>query len=356
MNRKLIAAAVVAGLAAPLAAQADVTVYGRAQAEMANSKLEYGGTSQTVRGLKDNNMGRIGVKAAEDLGDGMTGFAKFEFKANTVTNNAGGNNTTTALTGRDAYVGIKGGYGIISFGRQAGPYKDTNLDPYIATTLEARNFGGESSGNYGHASFINDSVKYINTFGNLRFEALMTAGNTNNTVGVNGASDSGNYQVAFDYKGGPWRVIAAYSRDKDASGPNTPTDKRTKLAAQYQVGSSTFTAQYEKVKNYTIKPSGVGADAFQSGFNTTGYKNLGDTDFYLLSYGLKMANHNGLYVRYAQEKYKGQMGAPKNKVYMVALDHRFSKTFRIFTGYQQAKMSDYNLKVSTFSVGMRKDF
>lgn len=347
MNKKLITAAVVAGLASPLAAQADVTVYGRAQAEMANTKLETGSTSETVRGLKDNALGRVGIKASEDIGDGMTGFAKYEFKADTITNNAD-SKSNAALTGRDSYVGIKGDFGAVSFGRHAGPYKDTNLDPYIATTLEARNFGGESSGNFGHASFISDSIKYVNVFGKLKFEALMSAGNSTN-------GDNGDYQVAFDYKGGPLRLIAAYSKNKDASGTNTPADKRTKLAAQYKMAGNTFTAQIEKVKNYTLKAAGVAAPVFDS-LVGSGTQDVGDTDFYMLSYGRKLANNNSLYVRYAQEKYKGLMGSPKNKVYMLGLNHMFSKTFRIFGGYQQAKVSDYNLKASTFSIGMRKDF
>lgn len=333
MNKKLIALAVGAALAAPLVAQADVTVYGRAQAELANVKTEVGSTSTTVRGLVDNAMGRVGIKASEDLGDGLTGFAKFEFKADTITNTAatkGGGNG--ALSGRDSFVGIKGGFGAVSFGRHAGAYKDTNLDPYIATTLEARNGFGQSSGAFGHASFINDTIKYVNKFGNVKFEALMTAGNDKN-------GDNGDYQLAVDYKGGPLRAIVAYSKNKEATAAKED-EKRTKLAGQYSVGPHKFTAQIEKLKHYT--PSGT--------------TDLGDVDMYMLMYNLKMANKNTLTAKIAQEKYKTGVSY-KNKIYMVALNHMFSKTFRVFGGYQQAKTdAAVETKISIFTVGMRKDF
>lgn len=359
MNKKLIALAVGAALAAPLVAQADVTVYGRAQLELANQKTQGTNTTKdvTTRNLVDNKMGRIGVHATEDLGDGMTGIAHFGFIVDTAGQSGG------ITTSRQSYVGLKGGFGAVHFGRNAGAYKGTNLDPFIATTLEARAYGGESRGNFGHNGFINDSIKYINKFGQVKFVALMTAGNSNSNVGTNGAGDNGDFQLAVDYKGGPLRVIVAYSKNKDAVGTatagNLDAEKRTKLAGQYAVGPGKVTLSYESVKNYSSAnlgglPKAAGA-AMVTNTTVGGMaNNVGDVTFTMLAYGMKLPNRNSLYLRYGQEKYKDQVNQ-KVKSYAVAIKHSMSKTFRVWAGYDQSKF-DGGSKYSTLSVGMRKDF
>ena len=67
MNKKLLAAAVAAGLAAPMAANAGVTVYGLAQLEIADIETN-GGNSTT--NMIDSKNSRVGVKWTEDLGGG----------------------------------------------------------------------------------------------------------------------------------------------------------------------------------------------------------------------------------------------------------------------------------------------
>ena len=94
MNKKLIAVAIAAGLTAPIvAAQADVTAYGQLQMELGSvkndgiaSNTNGKGTrvdaadGQTALSLADNKRGRLGLKAKEDLGGGMTAIAKFEWQ------------------------------------------------------------------------------------------------------------------------------------------------------------------------------------------------------------------------------------------------------------------------------------
>ena len=93
MNKKLIALAVGAAMGvAPMAASAaKVTVYGHAQVEVHNTEVtvtlptSLGGGSASADGnfLTDNARGRLGVKASEKLGNGMTAIAKFEWKIDT---------------------------------------------------------------------------------------------------------------------------------------------------------------------------------------------------------------------------------------------------------------------------------
>jgi len=356
MNKKLIAIAVGAALAAPMAAQADVNVYGRVQLELHNTKFDDGaGNSETVRNLTDQaNMGRVGVNATEDLGNGLTGLAHIGFIAQS--GNGSGLNKK-----RQNYVGLSGGFGTVRFGRLAGTYKGTNLDPYIATTLEARSFGGESRGNFGHNGFIDDVVKYDNKFGMVKFSALATLGNNTN-------GDSGDFQAAADYKGGPLRVILAYSKNKDASDADLnynavkTNEKRTKLAAQYKIGPGKATLSYESVKNYSATNiGGLPNKAFgvptpdPTATPPIPKYSLGDVRFIMASYNWNLGNMNSLYLRYSNEKYK-DFGDAKIKGYAVAFQHKMSRTMRVWAGYNQVKSDQSDSKMTNFTVGMRKDF
>ena len=106
--------------------------------------------------ILDNAQGRVGLKAAEDLGDGMTGLAKFEFKADTSDNTTSGSNIS--LTARESLVGLKAGWGQLELGNLKSAYKyygGVKYDPFVSTTLEARGNGGMSgSSSYGKSSAL----------------------------------------------------------------------------------------------------------------------------------------------------------------------------------------------------------
>ncbi|HPI59343.1 porin, partial [Zoogloea sp.] len=115
MQKKLIALA-VAGLASTGAfAQANVTVYGVADASFDVVKIsgdannELGNTTRV-----STNSSLLGFKGAEALGNGLT--AVFQFESAVGFDNAG------ALgANRDSYVGLAGGFGTVVLGNLTGP-------------------------------------------------------------------------------------------------------------------------------------------------------------------------------------------------------------------------------------------
>jgi predicted porin len=329
MNKKMIALAVAGVMAAPIASAAP-SVYGRVQAELADAEWTVDGNaalSDEGRNLVDNAMGRVGIKGSEDLGNGLSALYKYEFKTNTVT--SGG------LSDRATYVGLKGAFGTVTFGRNAGAYKGTNLDPYIATTLEARNGGGQSSGNFGHAGFINDTIKYTNKFGAVKFSAIISADDSDTTSGDN--------QFALDYKGGPLRLIAAVSNnDFDTD----DEESRTKFAAQYKMGPWKFTAQAESIDKYRVDLSEYTGDPAD---DYSGAASGIDTDMTMFMVDYKMGK-NTITAKVAQEDYDGG----EVDVTMVALKHSFSKKTRVFVGTQMYDWDGGDASVVT--VGMRTDF
>jgi predicted porin len=93
MKKSLLSLAVGAAMVLPAMASADVMVYGLAQAELANISPECNAPSGSTAcdsylDLLDNANGRVGVSASEDLGNGWTGLAKFEYKIDTADGSA----------------------------------------------------------------------------------------------------------------------------------------------------------------------------------------------------------------------------------------------------------------------------
>ena len=74
MNKTLIAAAVSAALMAPVAAQADATIYGRIHNGIAIADSD--GPDGSTTDL-NNGGSRFGIKASSDLGNGLTASAHY---------------------------------------------------------------------------------------------------------------------------------------------------------------------------------------------------------------------------------------------------------------------------------------
>jgi len=126
MNKKLIALAVAAAVAAPISASyASSGVYFSLRPHLVIS--DDAKTSATV----GNNGSRIGAKISEDLGNGLKAFARYEVKLDTATSKG-------FTGGRLGYVGIGGAFGSVSLGQQWSPYYNAVgvFDIYEAVGLQ----------------------------------------------------------------------------------------------------------------------------------------------------------------------------------------------------------------------------
>lgn len=115
MNRKLLALAVTAALAAPLTAQAAPTVYGLLNLSVDMVDLETSGDVSPAPGVQttdewqvNSNSSRLGVKGEEDLANGYSAVYKAEFGVDA--------DTASGLTGRDRYLGLKSSWGTLKLG------------------------------------------------------------------------------------------------------------------------------------------------------------------------------------------------------------------------------------------------
>jgi len=92
--------------AAPMAAQADV--YASARIGLINTDVDGGLNDMDIKGIGS----RFGVKSETDLGNGMTGFGKYEWGVNV---DGGGGDFATGV--RHGIVGLKGDFGSVTLGR-----------------------------------------------------------------------------------------------------------------------------------------------------------------------------------------------------------------------------------------------
>ncbi|HID48885.1 MAG TPA: porin [Chromatiales bacterium] len=351
MNKKLIAMAVAAGLTAPMAAQAGVTVYGHLQVEIASVTNDgYGenntggdrtgiATNQSGIKMKDNKRGRLGFKVSEDLGGGLKGIAKFEWQIDTPNGNI-------ADGAREGWVGLKGGWGEFKAGRVKTPYKYTGgvkYDPFVTTYLEARKSGGMLGGAYGQNSFWNQSVSYKNKWGGLSLWVLYGL-DEGDAAGASAGSGGtmGSISAAVKYGAKNWEVFAAYNKaDGDvndaANGITTTGNDRkvTKLGGRIKFASAhTISAQYEMDDPY--------------GSNNDG-------KIYFLGYQFKMGK-NVLAAQYGNTDYDpGTTGADAT-YYALGWIYKFSEKTRAFVGYRNTDGKAANNDLSVISTGLRVDF
>jgi len=224
MNKKLLAVAIAGTLASPMAI-ADVAVSGSIRVALAGSQVAAGGTSWAVK----DGTSRLRFKASEDLGNGQTAFANYEFRVD-----AGKGSLVTGNTQRVTEVGIKGGWGRLGMGSQW-----STLWGAVGTHIDLSNVygGGAYLGQYR----MNHSIKYSTNMGamGLSVDAQMDTDATDNidksTVGLTGSMGAIGYGVAWqnratsgDYTGvgigvkmGDIKVNAAW---EDIDGGDTSTN------------------------------------------------------------------------------------------------------------------------------------
>jgi len=344
MNKKLIALAVGAtmGVAPMAASAAKVTVYGHAQVEVHNSDITLTDTqnnggasiSEDFNLLTDNARGRLGVKASEKLGNGMTAIAKFEWKIDTTQGGRDNGN-------RESFVGLKGNFGTVQLGNLKSAYKYTGgvkYDAFVATVLEARNQGGMSgsdlgNSSYGHNSFLENSIGYITPKMN-GFQGWLTY---SPDEGLGNKGDDGDYSAALKYNNGPLEVGAAIINNDDNTGavPGNGGDG-WKLIGSYKFGNHKVMGQYESLDS----------DA------------LGDVDYYFLAYHFKSGNNT--FIGQLGNRDPDATGAGETDYYMIGMTHALSKKTRAHIGYSNSDTDNtttqFGAELETFSVGLRMIF
>jgi len=130
MKKKLLALAVLGSLAGSSFAQSNVALFGVVDLGLERTTLSPGAsTLRLSSGIQSGS--RWGLKGTEDLGGGVSASFKLEsgFDASTGAAGQGG-----LAFGRQAWVGLNGGFGSLKLGRQYTPIFGAidTVDPFDA--------------------------------------------------------------------------------------------------------------------------------------------------------------------------------------------------------------------------------
>lgn len=227
MNTSLIALALAALSSTAALAQSHVAIYGVVDAGLVR---ENGGPAGSVTNLSSGmaSGSRLGFKGREDLGGGLAATFVIEngFNADTGAAGQGG-----LLFGRQAFVGLQGGFGAVTLGRQYTPYykalRDVG-DPFGAVSLAGRagNLMATNTRTDNLVEYVTPSLSGLSA--DLAYGAGETAGNSAKNRTLSGA---------LAYQRGPFTVQLAHHRLENAAA--TDSTRNTLLAASYNFGPVT---------------------------------------------------------------------------------------------------------------------
>lgn len=188
MNRKLLALAVTAALAAPLTAQAAPTVYGLLNLSVDMVDLESTGDDEWQ---VNSNSSRLGVKGEEALGNGYSAVYKAEWGVS-------GDGDVADLSQRDRYLGLKGNWGTVKLGNYDSPLKTSQgtVDQFNDMTYLDMASVGIRGDNRLRNSIGYESPKIAES---VTVKVTLQPGET--TGGDDGPADAVSASVAFEQGG-----------------------------------------------------------------------------------------------------------------------------------------------------------
>lgn len=346
MNKKLIVLSVAAAMAAPLAVQAGVEVYGEARAS-----LDFVNNNDNTPGFEDSiislssNRSRLGFKGDEDLGNGLSALWQLEQEFNVDTGSAFNN-------ARDTFIGLGGGFGTVMAGRLSTPYRASTrgMDPFRDTRGDHSAIVG--AGVFNDESRVNNALAYMTPdmdgFSAAVAYVMADAAGSDDLRMMTTDSDQDAYSLSGSYTNGPLFVTAGYeSLNKLGMGGDDATAwkiggsytfmEATTVGAIWEnvdlggtVGdrSAWYLNAAHKMGDTTLMAAFGAADDF-SGTNNSGADqfSLGvaqalsaNTDVYALY--TQVGNDSG--AAYSLDNTAGVVGGQDMSAFSVGINHKFS--------------------------------
>ena len=299
MNKNILAIAVAAAMVAGSAAvMADATVYGKIHVSI--DQMDNGASGATTAAdsslFVSSNSSRLGIKGSADLDGGLKAIYKYEMATEYVKADLAGK--------RNAYLGLKGGFGTFLVGRHDTPFKTVGRknDLFGDTIADARNLTNDA----GHDARVTDVLVYANKFGAVDLAVAY--------VPEDGTEDGGANSISLGFKQGPLKLAAA---TQTINGTALTEKSAMSITAAYNMGAATINALYQSDSDAGEGDTmGLGAK-FKSGMNT--FK-----------------------AQYVTRSNDVATGAPKDDGTMLALgvDHKMGKMTSVYAVYATMSNDD----------------
>ena len=247
---KRLAAALACVLAGPAAyaQSSSVTLYGLVDTGVRMDRTTVGSNWSVGGGMGSGS--RWGLRGAEDLGGGLRAIFTLEsgFGADTGASGQGG-----LLFGRQAFVGLSGGFGTLTMGRQYSPM-------FVATlAMDTLEYGTIGNINNIYTRVVlrnNNAVNYVSPkIAGFEGRVLYAPGEASTP----GAPKSAGNQLgaSLSFATGGLLLNYAYHEIKGTNSPtatppvvsDTPKEKQNQLGAAYNFGLAKLSTSYATFKN-----------------------------------------------------------------------------------------------------------
>lgn len=340
MKKSLLALAVLGTVAGASFAQTNVTIYGVADAGL--SRIDNGRDNITALQSGQQSGSRIGFRGTEDLGGGLSAIFTLENGFSIDDGNLGQGGR---LFGRQAFVGLQGGFGAVKLGRQYNPIRTAveNIDPFgLGLAGNAANVFSV----YGERA--DNTLNYTSpNFGGFSGQAQYSFGE------VAGSTSTGRQVgLSASYSAGPINVILAHhDQNLTATAAGTTVDagdaNTTFLGGTYDFGVAKLHAAYARSKGETA----------------VGVTNLDRDDAMLgVSAPIGAGTILASYIRRNDDIGGGTRDADQ---WAIGYTHALSKRTNLYTSYARIKNDSAatvgspaapGLDPSIFNVGVRHRF
>lgn len=230
MKKSLLALAVFSALSGTAAAQMNTTVYGIINIGLTHSKSD---VAATRWGIDSGGWyaSRLGFRGSENLGDGVSAIFQLEngFSPDTGAMGQGGR-----IFGRHAWVGLKGDFGTVRFGRAWTPtylLLTDVIDPF------EDGLAGAAGGFFGRNIYnaidirMQNAIFYSKAIGGLRADVAYSLGEVSGSTSANSQISTG-----FTYTAGKMTAVFGYQDVNDATG--TGSAKHTFVGGTYDFGGA----------------------------------------------------------------------------------------------------------------------
>ncbi len=305
MIKSAIAGAIIAATTATTVA--DVSLYGRLRGGL--NCVDAGGSSDVDCGIV-NNSSRFGIKASHEISDGLTAIGRYEFQVD-IADNQG-------VTGRQAWAGLRGGFGEATLGERVTP-----LYNYVEGPVDQPNAYGSYRGAQGLIDFRRaKTVNYKNKFGPaaLHVQVGMADGDP-------GSDFADSIELAAGFKAGPVNLGVGYLGVTDVK-------DQVGLYVGAPIGNH---AVGLAVVNES--PDGAGSDIL----GITAYGKIG------------LGGGKDIHIQYSSDDVDGSSNTPYG--IGVEYDHRLSKNFQWYAG---VNVDDVDIagvdNTTSYGTGIRYDF
>ena len=267
MNKNILAIAVAAAMVATatVATAGEPTIYGKIHVSIDSMDNDATLAADAEDGLYvSSNSSRLGIKGAVDLDGGLKAVYKYEMSTDySSAGNVNGN--------RNAYLGLKGGFGQIIAGRHDMPFKTVGRkhDLFGDTIGDSRAIMRAKDSGDDFADRRDNVVMYTNTFGAVGVKVALGQ--------EEGTDDAGDTGIGISFKQGPLKVMFANETHGTANLTGGTKDSTGNiLAGSYKMGNMTFLAGYMAISDVT---GAAGTDV--TGYTLAGVMKSGMNSFKL---------------------------------------------------------------------------